>query len=204
MQIKRLNLVYFSPTRTTQKVLKAFSESNTFSGVDCIQNDLTYPDFQANFKTIEPGDLVVIGMPVYAGRVPEIAMDRFEKINTNSCPVVLIAVYGNRHYDEALIEMQEMANNKGMKTIAAAAFIGEHSYSTNEYPTAAGRPDQEDIKKAQNFASEVLQKLESLKGENEISTPKLPGIYPLPERRQLPDAFAETNYDKCVKCKKMH
>lgn len=202
MRIKRINLVYFSPTKTTQKIVNALAHAKAFANAEIIDNNLTSPNFETSLKPIESDDLVIFGMPVYAGRVPVEAIERFEKINNSASPVVLIAVYGNRHYDDALIEMRELATAKGMLPIAAGAFIGEHSYSTNEFPVAANRPDENDIQIAEKFAQQVFEKLNKLADASKIEPLNIPGTFPLPERRPLPDAFAETDYDKCIKCKK--
>ena len=56
-------------------------------------------------------------------------------------PAVIAAVYGNRHYDNALLQMRNILAEQGFYVIAARTFIAEHSV----FPSvAAGRPDQKD------------------------------------------------------------
>ena len=48
-------------------------------------------------------------MPVYAGRVPALAVERLKGIKTSGVKCVIVAVYGNRAYEDALVEMQDVA-----------------------------------------------------------------------------------------------
>ena len=60
-------------------------------------------------------DLVVIAMPVFAGRVPALAVERLRKVNPHGAKCVVVAVYGNRAYDDALIEMLDVATEIGFR-----------------------------------------------------------------------------------------
>ncbi len=48
---------------------------------------------------------------------------------------------------------------RGFVPVAAAAFVGEHSYSTERTPIAAGRPDGQDLAAAEAFGRAVRRKL---------------------------------------------
>lgn len=63
----------------------------------------------------------------------------------NNCTAIIVVVYGNWDYVDALIELRDIAVKMGFKPIAAAAFIGEHSFSTEDSPIAYGRPDISDL-----------------------------------------------------------
>jgi len=114
-----------------------------FEGVGRVkQTDLTYPAFLPCAR-LGARDLAIIGVPVYAGRVPEIAAHRLKEIKGAGTPAVVVAVYGNREFEDALVEMRDIAIAQGFEVVAAGAFIAEHSFSTDELPIAAGRPDSE-------------------------------------------------------------
>lgn len=53
-------------------------------------------------------------MPVYAGRVPALAVERLKGIKTSGVKCVIVAVYGNRAYEDALVEMQDVATERRM------------------------------------------------------------------------------------------
>ena len=65
---------------------------------------------------------------------------------------VPIVVYGNRNYDDALIELRDIMEKAHIHTVAGGAFIGEHSFSRT---LGQGRPDSQDLNKARSFAQVV-------------------------------------------------
>ena len=155
MQIKSIQPVYFSPTHTSAKIVTTIAE-----GMNIIVNkeiDLTYPS--TNQKTLPSDTLAIIGVPTYAGRVAPTALERLQKIKGDNTPAIIVVLYGNRDYEDALLELRNTAKQLGFVPIAGGAFIGEHSYSTEEFPTAAGRPDVSDIQIAAEFGKNIIKQL---------------------------------------------
>ena len=142
--------IYFSPTGTTKKIVEAVTHELFESGSDY---DLTLPKARKEGVTIEKGSVLVIGAPVYSGRIPILLEDALGKLDLSEQKIILIAVYGNRAYEDALIEMKDYFEAKGCIIVGAAAFIGEHSCNGK---VAEGRPDQKDIEKAKQFAHEIV------------------------------------------------
>ena len=62
-------------------------------------------------------------------------------------------------FEKAAAELAALAARQGFVPVAAAAFVGEHSYSTPETPVAAGRPDAQDLARAAEFGAAVRKKL---------------------------------------------
>jgi Fe-S-cluster-containing hydrogenase component 2 len=102
------------------------------------------------------GNIVIFGVPVYAGRVPEVLLEFIKTVQGNGALAIVVVVYGNRDYDDALIEISDLLEFQGLTIVAAAAFIGEHSYSR---VVAQGRPDDEDMALATEFAIRVSRKI---------------------------------------------
>ena len=140
------DIVYYSPTGTSKRVAMAFAEGLDKAGASfpgTRQTDLT-TDFSED--PVPLGDsLVVAAAPVYGGRLAETAAKRFSRLKGSGTPAVAIVLYGNRDYEDALAELQDLLEDAGFKVVAAAAFIGEHSYSRPAMPVAEGRPDSADI-----------------------------------------------------------
>lgn len=194
MKIENVRLVYFSPTGTTRKICEAVADGLQLQKRDI--HDLTFPE---DCTTVCLDDsLAVIGIPVYAGRVPEDALARLEGFTAKGIPTVLIALYGNREFEDALVELRDVVTEKGFKVVAAGAFIGEHSYSTAETPVAAGRPDADDLALARAFGEKIAAKL----GSGELSTPEMEGDVPYRERVQFGGVAPETDAEACVLCGK--
>jgi len=197
MNIESTELIYFSPTQTTRKVLEGIAQGLQSTKVQ--HHDLTQPiTFARNCREINP-DLAIIGAPVYAGRLPPVAVSRFKQIKGNGAPAVIVVVYGNREYEDALIELRDIALKAGFRPIAAGAFIGEHSFSTANLPIAADRPDADDLTKARRFGNAIRAKLMA---ETEVPGEclQVPGNFPYKEVKPLPGIAPSVNEAQCTKC----
>jgi ferredoxin len=157
MNIYEAHLITFSPTHTSKQVGETIVRGIGFSKVT--STDLT---LHAVDKLEIPRDtLVVITVPVYGGKVAPLALERLKEIHAAGAPAVVVVVYGNRAYEKALAELDAFVSERGFKVIAGATFIGEHSYSTGKNPVAAGRPDVDDLKYAEDFGKKIRIKIEA-------------------------------------------
>ncbi|MDE6181319.1 MAG: ferredoxin [Phocaeicola sp.] len=150
------HIVFFSPTHTSAKIARAIGEGIGMG--KRIEIDLTTDQ---DDSVIEIKDSVaIIAVPVYAGRVAPIALQRLQRLRGNNAFAILVALYGNRDYEDALVELRDETMRLGFTPLAAGAFIGEHSYSRPNMPIAAGRPDTTDLLTATQFGKDCLAKLE--------------------------------------------
>lgn len=183
MNIQHLITAHFSPTGGTKKVADAIAK-----GFDMPVREV---DLTAEISAILPneGDILMAVLPVYAGRVPGIALERLSKIRGNGQKAVAVVVYGNREFDDALLETKEALETNGFCVVAAAAFIAEHSIVRT---VAAGRPDAEDEKIAMDFGRLVRENSETLKPV------QVPGNKPYAQHP--PTSFHPSANEDCVKC----
>lgn len=192
-----MQLVFFSPTYTTQKVVEAIArgindgKANHHHVVHC---NLTLTSHKCDVPT---GELTIFGVPVYGGRVPVEAAKRMKQIKGNQTPAVVVVVYGNRAYEDALLELRDIATEQGFVPIAAAAFIGEHSYTTADYPIATGRPDANDLQKAAAFGAKIS---DVLKESDALAPVTVPGNFPYKPLGQNPSITPITVAEKCDQC----
>ncbi len=142
----------FSPTGGTQKVADTITQ--VWSS-DVQNEDLS--DTSKNFRSvhIEKEDLVLIAVPSFGGRVPAVAIERLARVKGNGAKCAIVCVYGNRAYEDTLIELKDTAEKSGFSVIAAVAAIAEHSIM-HQYAT--GRPNQEDIKTLRDYSKKMLEK----------------------------------------------
>ena len=142
------------------------------------------------------------------GRVPALAAEWLQGLQAHNTPAVCVVVYGNRAYEDALLELTDILTERGCRPIAGAAFIGKHSFSTAETPTAEGRPDAGDLKYAESFGQKIRETLRSVSSATQFSEPKIPGCHPYrqepchPYRRDT--AFWNVDFiavsDACIQC----
>lgn len=202
MNIEKLRLLYFSPTQTTKKVLKAIATG--FNSEAVIDIDLTLPD---SIRSKEPGKefkiddgFTIIGVPVYAGRVPPDAVGRIRQFKADGTPAVLVVLYGNREFEDALRELKDLAEEAGFRPIAGGAFIGEHSFADSKFPIARRRPDHKDIEKCSEFGALIREKIQHVDSIDSITIPEFPGNYPYRDPNILKDISPETLEDQCTRC----
>ncbi|HBV98467.1 MAG: ferredoxin [Peptococcaceae bacterium BICA1-7] len=156
---KRINTMYFSPTGTTEKIVSGIAKmiAENFDREITINNiDFTLPENRKEIVSFSGEDVVIIGVPVYAGRVPNVLLKYLNSIAGNGALAVPVVVYGNRNYDDALIELKDILELNGFKIIAGGAFIGEHSFSKI---LAKDRPDEKDMAVVKDFAIQIYVKM---------------------------------------------
>lgn len=155
--IKKVWGMYFTGTGTTEKVVTHIGKKIAEKlGVEYEDYDFTLPKVRKVEKSFTEEDLVVFGTPVIAGRVPNLLLKYLDTLKGNEALAVPVVLYGNRNFDDALIELRNILKDKGMKPIAGGAFIGEHSFSKI---LGAGRPDAKDMEIASTFAENIFEKV---------------------------------------------
>lgn len=158
---KRIWAAYFSGTGTTEKMVRTIAERLSEQMKLAAEHqpaefNFTPPAVRREEKAFQEGDIVVFGVPVYAGRVPNVLLKYLNTIRGGGALAVPVVLYGNRNYDDALIELRNILEQDGFRTVAAGAFIGEHSFSRI---LGGGRPDEKDLEIARDFADRVAEKL---------------------------------------------
>jgi ferredoxin len=171
----KITTIFFSATYTTKRVVEALATnlSNKVTAYD-ITNDVSTAEV-----AISADELVVVGMPVYAGRVPAMAVERIRRFRGDNTPAVLVAVYGNRHYDDAVLELHDIMSECGFRIVSAGAFVAQHSI----FPKVGkARPDAQDMVDIKVFSEKSAELV--AKGFGEIMLPgnrpyKVPGGIPI-------------------------
>jgi len=189
---KKIHLIYFSPTGTTRKTLSSIAKG--FEGYRVVHHDLTSSATPPNLL-IKDG-IAIFGLPVYAGRAQATALKRMRKIKGHKVPAVVVGLYGNREFEDAIVELRDVVTSAGFIPVAGGAFIGEHSYATKQHQIAMGRPDENDLLAAQEFGSAVMIKLES----GDLSTPEMEGNVPYKELVLPKGITPKTDHEKCQLC----
>ncbi len=207
MNEQSISCVCFSPTGSTRRIAETIAQGLHSSRTKVI--DVTRPAQRTGADTSFNGKCVILATPVYYGRVPEEAAAFLTSLKGEKACAILVVVYGNRAYEDALKELYDIAMERNFIPIAGAAFIAEHSYSTAVRPIAQGRPDENDLMKARSFGAEVLRKLRAFATGKEIPQLSVPGNTPyiepmnlnmLREARQHLQFTPETDSRLCNGC----
>lgn len=193
MSKKTTHSVFFSPTGTSRSIVQAMSrgigrESETVLDITCAIPSST-PAFSEE-------DLVVVGVPVYGGRLPVTATERLKSLKGSNTPVVAVVVYGNRAYGDALVELCDLCVEQGFRLVGASAFIGQHTFSSAEKPIALHRPDQQDVSEAEAFGRQIKEQAP----DAVLDRLSLPGNRPYKAAMQPGVAATDTDMATCTQC----
>lgn len=191
----KLYSIYFSARGTTQKCARQIAgglglplaaEHNWLNG-----------DSRSDIA-LTSEDVLLFCMPVYGGFIPQLCAQLTGGLKGSGTPAVIAAVYGNRHYDNALLQMKDILTAQGFKVIAAGAFLAEHSIFPE---VACGRPDADDMAAMHNFAERcaALLKERSKWEDKEITLPGNPD-YDASVFKGV--ALKPDGDEKCIGCKK--
>ena len=184
----KLYEICFSPTGGTKKAADMLA-----NGLADDPQFIDLTDSKAPFSNValEDNDVTVIAVPSYGGRVPQPATERLSAIRGNGAKAVLLCVYGNRAYEDTLVELEDAAKQAGFRIIAATAAIAEHSIARQ---FAAGRPDAQDQAQLRTFAEKIRAKLDA----GDLAEPVIPGNRPY--KKSSGAGMIPKPTKDCVKC----
>lgn len=184
-----MKVIYFSPTCTSQSVVTAIAK-----GFGSISQEIDLTRRLNADISLQSSDIAVVGVPVYMGRVPKQAIAQLKRIKGNNTPIVTAVVYGNRAYDDALLELNNTCISQGFVVVASGAFIAEHSMNEQ---IATGRPNENDLNKAFQLGKLVAEKCSG----NSFSPIEVKGNYPYREVLEMPIfPAADESCNNCGLC----
>ena len=139
--------LYFSPTGGSKR--SALSLAAALAPEGFAELDITCGAVAGDFG---PGDVVVFSVPCYNGRVPGVAAGRLEQVHGHRTPCIISITYGNRDYDDSLLELQDIVQRQGFIVQGAAALVGQHTFGEIQ----VGRPDAGDAAENRRFVQQLL------------------------------------------------
>ncbi len=145
--------ICYSPTGTSRKAVQFASkkEGELF--------DWTLMQSRGKSPKFSEEDILYISFPVYSGRLPKLLLKHVNALEGNGAKAIIIAVYGNRHYDDSIIEMNDLLTVRGFTVIGAAAIVGEHSYTSE---VATNYPIESDLQKLAAYSDKRIELNERL------------------------------------------
>ncbi|MEG1781887.1 MAG: 4Fe-4S binding protein [Oscillospiraceae bacterium] len=191
MDFKKVNLVYFSTTNVSKKYAVAMGKALE---KEVVTYDFTLPSDRDASKApcFKSDDLVIVSVPVYGGRLPTVCLEYLNALKGEKTPCVIIATYGNRHYDDALVELEDIMSENGFAVVGACAVVGRHSFSDE---IAGHRPNVEDLEGAAEFIKLVVAK----EGKP-LSKGTVPGNRPY-KGKGASSGITPSTGDACIDCK---
>lgn len=178
----------FSPTGGTRRLLDILAgELGT-----PVEMDFSLPGKNYGMYRFEPGDVCFIGVPSFGGRVPKTALENLTKVRADRAAAVVVVSYGNRAYEDTLLELRKAMEQCGFRVVAAVAAVAEHSIM-RQY--GKGRPDDRDCRELKSMARKIKRKLLKPESWKDFF---VPGHFPYKEYHTIP-MVPEVN-SSCTGC----
>lgn len=152
---EKISKIYFSPSNTTKKITNKIADN--FEGTSVIYDLLNY-EKDGEPRVFGDDELVVVGMPVFAGRIPKLAREKLADFKSDGTPAIAFVNIGNADIGDSLLELTDILKDNGFNVVGAAVFVSQHSIFTS---VAKGRPDEKDLEKIKEFADECKPRIES-------------------------------------------
>lgn len=189
--LDKIGFYYFSPTGGTKKAGEIFCQG--------IAETVREVNLGAQNRETEEAkeEWIAVAAPVFGGRIPAFVTEKLKKLHGEGKKAVTLAVYGNRDYDDALLELNRVMKAQGFQITASAALIAQHSIVPE---VGQGRPDSKDQEEILDFGRKVLEKIETA-----VDSPvKVPGNYPYKEAMAVPAApISLPSCNQCGTCAKV-
>lgn len=192
MIIRQITAVVFSPAGHTRRCVESIAAA--FSA-PCRWIDCSGPDEDSNGHLFQAEELVLFGAPVFGGRIPAPAAERFARCRAAGSPAIAVVTYGNRAYEDALLELQALTQRGGFHVVGAAALVAQHSMVP---AIAAERPDACDQMETALFARRVEEKLLSCDTAANVPALTVPGNEPYRDFHGVP--LQPRAGRRCVRC----
>ena len=189
MDFQRVNLVYFSPTGGSKKIMRYVS---SVFNINSMTVDISNPSLDFSKFVASEDEISIFAVPSFGGRVPETFVERIKKTHGNNSKAILISTYGNRDFDDTLLELKNVVKDVGFLPIAAIAAVSKHSIMTD---IASTRPDELDKKEIISFAEKIKKHLENIDDNFDLD---VPGNFPYKKYNPVPLKPKADN--KCILC----
>ena len=213
LNFEKLSKVYFSPSGTTQKIVNEIAKNFNM-------NRENYDLLSFNGSKTFNNELVIIGVPVFDGRIPKLASEKLSKMKANNTKAIVVLNYGNIDYGDALLEITELLKSNNFDIVGIATTVSQHSQFSE---IASDRPDAKDMERINEFSKNISEKLKSnttneifvngykpysdyvkpdfsVNCNEDLCTECMDCFYTCPEDAIMENSPTQTNLDDCTRC----
>ena len=122
--------LFYSPTYTAERVtLKVAQQLAAGLDMPVTPLNITLPDGRETQCAFGPDDVLVLGYPVYGGRVPVYIEDYIHSLCGRADQSRTAGVVWQPCHRRCFDRRADILGEHGFQVMAAGAFIGEHSFT---------------------------------------------------------------------------
>ena len=156
--IKKIKAVFFSATGNTEKAVESLAyQLSEKLAVPFEKDDFTLPEGHTEIRQFDSSDLVIFGVPTYAGRVPNKVLPFVQNLfQGNGAFAVAVVTFGNRSFDNSLSELDSELKKNNFSVLGSGAVVCHHAFAN----VGTGRPNSTDQEQLASFADAVFEKLQ--------------------------------------------
>ncbi len=183
----KIYALYFSPTGGTKRVLDIL-----ISAWDCEKEYMDLSD-KSNLSlniAFASDDICVVAVPSFSGRVPQFIIPKLRKMQSRGIKAMLVTAYGNRAFDDTLLELKDTMEQSGFLCSCAVAAVTRHSVLPKY---GEGRPDLQDINELKMFSKKCKDAMD--KSSSKVT---IPGNNPY--RKYLSVPIKPKGSSQCTNC----
>ena len=162
MAYQSVTAISFSPTGNTAGTVKRIAgQIGRALEIPVLFDEITTPDERRRVRQFREDELVVVGTPVYASRVPNLIVPELKRVlKGKNTPAVAVVTFGNRSFGDAVKELQNILLEDGFSPVASCAVVSPHAFAS----IGEGRPDVADERAVREFCQAVARKLREPSG----------------------------------------
>lgn len=141
MELDKLHIIYYSPTHTSKKIARSIGEGTGIARRQ--ETDLTTDRSKAEITVKDA--ICVVAVPVYGGLVAPTAAERILRLKAVNCVAVPVVVYGNRDYEDALVQLRDQLRRQGFTPLCRSGlhrrtFLQPAGHARGGRPSGQRRP----------------------------------------------------------------
>ncbi len=151
-------IVYFSATGNTKKIADTIQKKLEVLNVSATQYDIT--SYQNRNRKLEftQYDAIIFGFPIYSLRAPRVCREWLDQQNGKEKRCSVFFSYGGFGKEPAHYYIKELLEKCNFKLVSTAEFLGAHTFNYSGWKAAEGRPNQSDLRIAEEYTFKTLQR----------------------------------------------
>ncbi len=148
----------FSATGNTKKIGDTIAARLTDLGAQVERLDITPPEAREPGMDFSPFQAAVFGSPIHSMRAPRLVREWLDTLEGAGMKCATFFTYGGFQVHPTHYDTRERLGRRGFTVVASAEFLGAHTFNLGGWQSMAGRPADEDMTSATQYADAIYRR----------------------------------------------